>query len=248
MQAIVVLEALSNVNHRTDELIKLQRKIDAYRQVQHNTTSQLYSVSSALLSSDESTLSSTLRQLNLFRYGVDRLQFVARDEVELLDRFRGDYDRFTSIVTDVVEQIRAGHMGEARELQLTQVAALADRLERIMNQLVNRAEADMVEGIEASNRAYTTSQWIVAAFVLGSIILALILGYAISSSLVGPVTEIEARLKQIAAGDFSQRVHVVNRDELGALATSVNKTSDQLGRLYQQLELANLAKSRQAMI
>ena len=238
------LEVLSHVNHRTDELIKLQRKIDAYRQVQHNTTSQLYSVSSALLSSDESTLSSTLRQLNLFRYGVDRLQFVARDEVELLDRFRGDYDRFTSIVTDVVEQIRAGHMGEARELQLTQVAALADRLERIMNQLVNRAEADMVEGIEASNRAYTTSQWIVAAFVLGSIILALILGYAISSSLVGPVTEIEARLKQIAAGDFSQRVHVVNRDELGALATSVNKTSDQLGRLYQQLELANLAKSR----
>lgn len=102
----------------------------------------------------------------------------------------------------------------------------------------------MVEGIEASNRAYATSQWIVAAFVLGAIMLALILGYAISWSIIGPVTEIEARLKQIAAGDFSQRVHVVNRDELGALAIGVNKTSDQLGRLYQQLELANLAKSR----
>jgi signal transduction histidine kinase/FixJ family two-component response regulator len=238
------LEVLSHVNQRTDELIKLQRKIDAYRQVQHNTTSQLYSVSSALLSSDESTLSSTLRELNLFRYGVDRLQFVAKDEVELLDRFRGDYDQFTSVVTDVVEQIRAGRMGEARELQLTQVAPLADRLERIMNQLVNRAEADMVEGIKASKRAYATSQWIVATFVFGAIMLALILGYAISWSLIGPVTEIEARLKQIAAGDFSQRVHVVNRDELGALATSVNKTSDQLGRFYQQLELANLAKSR----
>jgi signal transduction histidine kinase/DNA-binding NarL/FixJ family response regulator len=238
------LEVLSHVNHRTDELIKLQRKIDAYRQVQHNATSQLYSVSSALLSSDEPTLSSTLRQLNLFRYGVDRLQFVAKDEVELLDRFRGDYDQFTSVVTDVVGQIRVGHMGEARELQLTQVTPLADRLERIMNQLVNRAEADMVEGIEASNRAYATSQWIVAAFVLGAIMLALILGYAISWSLIGPVTEIEARLKQIAAGDFSQRVHVVNRDELGALATSVNKTSDQLGHLYQKLEVANLAKSR----
>jgi signal transduction histidine kinase/CheY-like chemotaxis protein len=238
------LEVLSHVNHRTDELIKLQRKIDAYRQVQHDTTSQLYSVSAAQLSSDESTLSSTLRELNLFRYGVDRLQFVAKDEVELLDRFRGDYDQFTSVVTDVVEQIRAGRMGEARELQLTQVAPLADRLERIMNQLVNRAEADMVEGIKASKRAYATSQWIVATFVFGAIMLALILGYAISWSLIGPVTEIEARLKQIAAGDFSQRVHVVNRDELGALATSVNKTSDQLGRFYQQLELANLAKSR----
>jgi methyl-accepting chemotaxis protein len=211
---------LNHVNHRTYELTKLQRKIDAYRQVQNNTTSQLYSVSSALLSSDESTLSSTLRALNLFRYGVDRLRFVPKDEVELLDHFRRDYDQFTSVVTDVVEQIRAGRMGEARELQLKQVAPLADRLERIMNQLVNRAEADMVEGIEASNRAYATSQWIVAAFVLGAIMLALILGYAISWSLIGPVTEIEARLKQIAAGDFSQRVHVVNRDEFGVLATS----------------------------
>jgi two-component system, sensor histidine kinase len=98
--------------------------------------------------------------------------------------------------------------------------------------------------VKASKRAYATSQWIVATFVFGAIMLALILGYAISWSLIGPVTEIEARLKQIAAGDFSQRVHVVNRDELGALATSVNKTSDQLGRFYQQLELANLAKSR----
>ena len=63
-------------------------------------------------------------------------------------------------------------------------------------------------------------------------------------SLIGPLTEVEARLSQIAAGDFSQRVNVVNRDELGALAANVNRTSEQLGRLYHQLELANLAKSR----
>src|ERR1700758_4466750 len=112
------LEVLSHVNHRTDELIKLQRQIDAYRQVQHDTTSQLYSVSSALLSSDDLTLSSTLRQLSLFGYGVDRLQFVAKDEVQLLDIFRQDYDRFTKVVTDVVELIRSGHVAEARELQL----------------------------------------------------------------------------------------------------------------------------------
>jgi signal transduction histidine kinase/CheY-like chemotaxis protein len=240
----VGLQVLSRVNHRTDELIKLQRQIEAYRQVQHDTTSQLYSVSSALLSSDDLTLSSTLRQLSLFGYGVDRLQFVAKDEVQLLDLFRQDYDRFTKVVTDVVELIRAGRVTEARELQLAQIAPLADRLERITNQLVNRAEANMVTGIEASDQAYATSRWIVVAFALGSIVLALILGYAMSLSLIGPVTEVEARLKQIAAGDFSQRVHVINRDELGALAANVNRTSEQLGCLYQKLELANLAKSR----
>ena len=240
----VGLHLLSGVNQRADELIKLQRKIEAYRQVQHDTTNQLYSVSSAFLSSDDLTLSSTLRQLNQFGYNVDRLQFVAKDEVELLERFRQDYDRFTNILKQVVELIRAGRIPEAREIQVAQAAPLADQLGRLTNQLVNKAEADMVTGIEASNQAYTTSQWVVVSFVLGSIVLALILGYAISRSLVGPVTEVEARLRQIAAGDFSQRVNVANRDELGALAANVNRTSEELGRLYQQLEAANLAKSR----
>jgi signal transduction histidine kinase/CheY-like chemotaxis protein len=240
----VGLQVLSGVNARTDELVKLQRKIEAYRQVQRDTTSQLYSVTSALLSSDDQTLSSTLRQLNQFGYNVDRLQFVAKDEAEVLELFQQDYDRFTNIVTKVLELIRAGHATEARELQIAQAAPLADRLERLTNQLVNKAEADMVTGIEASNQAYATSQWTVVGFALGSGVLALILGYAISGSLIGPVTEVEARLSQIAAGDFSQRVHVLNRDELGALAANVNRMSDQLGRLYHQIELANLAKSR----
>src|SRR5437899_9506882 len=60
----VGLQVLSGVNQRTDELIRLQRKIEAYRQVQHDTTNQLYGVSSALLSSDDLTLSNALRQLN----------------------------------------------------------------------------------------------------------------------------------------------------------------------------------------
>src|SRR5580704_12039989 len=83
----VGLQVLRGVNERTEQLIGLQRKIEAYRQVQHDTISQLYSVSSALLSSDEPTLSSTLRQLNQFGYDVDRLHFVAKDEVELLGQF-----------------------------------------------------------------------------------------------------------------------------------------------------------------
>ena len=81
-------------------------------------------------------------------------------------------------------------------------------------------------------------------FALGSIALALALGYVISWSLVGPVKEIEARLNQIAAGDFTQRVHVVNRDELGTLAANVNRMCEELGRLYQQLRSRSARTSR----
>jgi len=217
----VGLQVLRGVNERTEELIGLQRKIEAYRQVQHDTISQLYSVSSALLSSDEQTLSRTLRQLNQLGYDVDRLQFVAKDEIELLSRFRQDYDRFVEIVTRGIELMRAGRTAEAREIQAA--VPLADRLERLTSQLVNKAEADAVAGIETGRQAYENSQWIVIAFAVASIILALARGYTISWSLIGPVKQIEAQLNHVAAGHFTQRVDVINRDELGALAPTSTK-------------------------
>ena len=102
-------------------------------------------------------------------------------------------------------------------------------LERQTNQLVNIAEADMVAAIDATARTYQASRVIVIVFAVGSLLLALGLGYVISLSLIAPVREIEKGLRRIAAGAFGQRVEVANRDELGELADSVNQTSEQLG-------------------
>ena len=113
---LVGLQVLTGVNSRVEDMVKLQRKITAYRQLQHDTTAQLYNVTSALLVPDERTLAATLRQLNQFGYDLDRLQFVARDEVELLGEVQTDYDQFIKIVTKVVELIRAGKAAEGREL------------------------------------------------------------------------------------------------------------------------------------
>ena len=63
----VGLGVLRDAHRRTDELIRLQRKIAAYRQVQQDTTAQLYGVSSALLLSDDRALSAVLRQLEPVR-------------------------------------------------------------------------------------------------------------------------------------------------------------------------------------
>jgi signal transduction histidine kinase len=239
----VGLAVLSGVNDQTDELIKLQRKIAAYRQVQHDTTNQLYGIATALQFPEDRILDAALRQLNQFGYDFDRLEYVARDEADLLGKLRKEYRRFIDVETQIVGLIRNGQVSKAREMQLAEGAPLADRLERLTNQLVNIAEADMVAAIDATERAYRTSQYTVIGFALGSILLALGLGYVISWSLIEPVNEIETRLRQIAAGDFTQRVRIVNRDELSTLAANVNRTSEELGRLYQQLEAASRHKS-----
>jgi signal transduction histidine kinase len=240
---LVGLRALSEVNTRAEDMVQLQRKIAAYRQLNHDTIGQLYSVASSLLKPDDRTLEATLRQLNQFGYDLDRLQFVAQDEKELFARVRQDYEEFIRIVTQVVELIRSGRPTEGRDLQLARATPLADRLERLTNELVNKAESDMVASIEATHDAYVTSRHAVIAFVVVSILLALLLGYSMSSSIIGPVMQMEARMGEIAVGNFSNRVDVPNRDELGALAADLNRMSEQLGQAHRELEAASRHKS-----
>jgi signal transduction histidine kinase len=240
---MVSLAELSRLNQRAEDFAQLQRKIGAYRQIQQNTTAQLYSVASAMLASEPASLEATLRQLNQFGYDLDRLRFVARDEVEVLQRVRVEYEAFTAAVASVIELIRAGKLPEGRAAQAERAAPLAERLERLTNELVNKAEADMLMRIDEGHASYVASRRWVIGFALGSIVLALALGYAISLSLIDPLRQMGERFDRIAAGDFANRMTVPNRDELGALAANLNRMSDELGRLYRQLEEANRHKS-----
>ncbi len=239
----VGLFELGAVNQRAEDLVKIQRKIAAYRQLQHGTTAQLYSVASALVVPDERTLDATLRQLNQFGYDLDRLQFVAQDEVEIMARVRKDYESFIAVVTEVVELVRAGKVTEGRAAQIGRAGPLADRLERLTNELVNKAEADMLARVDESQEDFHQSRRIVIGFVAGGLLLALGLGYSLSLSLIHPVRQMALRFDEISAGNFSRHVEVSNRDELGALAANLNRMSDELGRLYRQLETANRHKS-----
>jgi signal transduction histidine kinase len=239
----VGLQVLSGANQRAEELIQFQRKIAAYRQLQHDATAQLHTVASALLVSEERTLDAALRQLTQFGYDLDRLQHVAKGEVELLAEVQVEYQRLIEIVGRVVQLIRLGKTAEGRELHLSQASPLAERLERLMNQLVNRAEADIIESVDATHRAYLASRIMVVGFAAGSILLAMLLGFAISWSLIGPVKRMQARFGEIAAGDFSRHVNVANRDELGAMGANLNRMNDELRMLYKQLETASRHKS-----
>ena len=76
-----------------------------------------------------------------------------------------------------------------------------------------------------------------------ALVLALLLGFILSWSLIGPIQNIDGRLAAIASGDFEGRVDVENRDELGALAANVNRMNDELRSVYAELEEASQHKS-----
>lgn len=240
---IIGMQVLNSVNLQVEDLTKLHRKTAAFRQLQHDTTSQLYLVTTALVSPDDRLLGSALRQMHQFRYDLERVQFVTEDEETLFLKIQEEHEKLIDVMQQVVALIKEGKTTEAFDLRLEKATPLADRLERLTNEIVNRAETDMMTKIDESNKAYDTSRKVVVGIVVASILLALFLGYTISSSLMNPVKQFDKRLKQIASGDFSQHVIVSNRDELGTLADNLNRMNDELKELYFRLETANRHKS-----
>ena len=104
-----------------------------------------------------------------------------------------------------------------------------------------QARADAL--VAADRRSYSRSRELLIGAGAGSLLLALALGLLLSDSVVVPLRKTQRRLATIAAGDFSGHVEVPNRDEIGALAADVNRMSDELQRLYRELETASRHKS-----
>ena len=116
-------------------------------------------------------------------------------------------------------------------------------LKTLADTLVADAQAATDRLIEVNRSSLAASQNLFIAFALGSIALALLLGYVLSWSIVGPIRRMQSRLAKIASGDFSGHVDVSNRDELGALAANLNLMNDELGRMYEAVETASRHKS-----
>jgi signal transduction histidine kinase len=239
----VGLSVLRASNERAESLLNQQQKIAAFRQLQRNTTEQLYTVTSAMFATDERTLDAARRQLNHSAYDFEHARFVGSKDAPGLAAIQSSYEELIEAGIHVIDLIRQDKLQEARDYQKKHAIPLADRLERKSNALVNKAEADMVTIAEISSQGHVTSQVVVFGVALGGVLFALILGYSISSSLIGPVNQMNRRFQEIAHEDFSSRIEVPNRDELGSLANALNDMSIELGRLYREIHAASRHKS-----
>ena len=188
---------------------------------------------------------------------IDRLGFSPpRDDAETLRSIRSKAERLSALMKDVIkldkEIIRQlakidGNetpAGDERWLLHRQHAErLANDLSQEAAQLTNRTTAQIDELIARNATSFQNSRNLFIGVAVAAIVLALLLGFVLSWSVIGPIQRIDARLAAIASGDFSGHVEVENRDELGALAANVNQMNDELRRLYSELATTSQHKS-----
>jgi signal transduction histidine kinase len=189
------------------------------------------------------TLSVLLTQL-YSAFQEDEFEFVTppADE-QVIRRIRADYAKVAAAVAKIQKLDRANVGGFTFAPYLRVAIRTGDDLTTRAENLSFRTSAQTAAVVAANRRANASSRNLFIAVSAGSVALALGLGLLLSWSLIGPIKRTEERLEEIAAGDFTGRLDVPNRDELGSLARNVNNMNDELRRLYGELESASRHKS-----
>ena len=150
---------------------------------------------------------------------------------------------FQTVWTTVASIDATGRNPPALLSSLTKAQGVVLRVINEANSLQSKTTDRANALVAANHRGFVSSRNLLIGVGAGSLTLALLLGLLLSWSVVAPLKRTQERLATIARGDFAGHVEVTNRDEIGALAADVNRMSDELGRLYRELETASRHKS-----
>ena len=256
------LRVLGQSNDRVARLGALEKRASAYGKLQsdashvrlllaENVADDFYKVNNPnppRPSGREATARDQAVANALARIGpatfIDRLGFVpsAEDE-DILRRIRATSGRLSTVMRQIIKYDRAPTPVKDPPPFRHRAERLAVDLRQLATELANETTARTDAVIAQNASSYASSRNLFIGVAAGAIVLALLLGFVLSRSLIEPIRRIDSRLAAIASGDFSGRVEVVNRDELGALAANVNRMNDELRRLYRELEAVSLHKS-----
>jgi len=101
---------------------------------------------------------------------------------------------------------------------------------------------------ELEDTRHTLLSTLTPALSFGGVLISAALGAAMARSVIDPVDRMAQAMRRIATGNFSEPVHVENRDELGELASSVNQTAGELARLQEATLTEERARALQERI
>ena len=258
------LRAITDANDRAGALRIVQQRATVYRALQADVdqvhqllglraggpdlgifvgqTAETTPSGAALKLLDE-TIATTLTRLGPGGDVADLAVVAPPRERESLDRILLDEGKLAAVMDQIIALDGAGRKDDAARLQGSQAEPLKTDLEAQSDLLVSATTAETSDLLAANAASVDASRWTFATVAGLSIVLAVMLGLALSNAVIRPIRKMEARVAGIAKGDFAGHVDVANRDELGALAANINRMNDELGRLYRELETASRHKS-----
>jgi len=141
---------------------------------------------------------------------------------------------------------QTGDLQGAMKIHLEEEHPASHILENLARDLIRLAEARWTASLQEADRERRWAYGMAAAAGVGSLGLALFLGYVLTWPFLGAVVRLDEHLGRLTRGDFSEEVKVPNGDEFAALAEKANAMMHELARARAEQVEQNKALAAQA--
>jgi class 3 adenylate cyclase/CHASE3 domain sensor protein len=237
---ITSILVIREMNQEAHQLIERQEQSDLARQAIYAVTSQSHYRAMALITGTDSWNDKIVTAKENFVAHLDELAATEDPEVQqAVEEMRSIDERFAAAGAEVLALYESGDLEGALQLHIEAEHEISHELEDELNLLIGATEEQIGVASAELDSLHRFLLFAVGIFSGVSLLVALGLGAVLSWSVIRPVRKVDLALARIAGGDFGQQIEVPNRDEFGRLTVNLNRTSEQLAKLYEDLAELN---------
>ena len=131
------------------------------------------------------------------------------------------------------------------EAGVKDVRAIENEIDQRMAKLVENKLELMQDRFAAANHLYVSSRTLLIEIIAVAVVLALACGFVLARMIAGPLGQAVGVLQAVAAGDFTKRLNLNQKDEVGQMAGALNKSTEALSAAFRAIgrNAASLAHS-----
>jgi len=142
---------------------------------------------------------------------------------------------FVIFETEVVPLLDADKVDQARQLRQEKLVPLYKQHDLALDEFTR---ASMRQMDEVKGAAKSSVEWrsaVMVAVLLVCILISVAIAWVIARGISVGLRERVEVLARVAAGDLSQRLNVITKDEIGQLGEVINKMSDNLSTMVEEI-------------
>jgi len=235
--SVIIIDRL---DQESQQISQLQSKIDDTQQMLYAVTAQMHYRAMAFLTRDNSYNDKVAFEKVVFSQLLKKVEALSgADQAGLFRSVEDSNSRFDAASAQVLARYQAGDLNGAIAVHLQDEHRISHELEAEMQQLLAVSHATVTAAQNAFQADRTLLLEVFGVVSVLSVALAMFLGFLFSWAIIQPARRIDRAVAGVAAGNFRQRIEIVNRDEFGSLSANVNRMAEQVGTLYAQQAALN---------
>jgi methyl-accepting chemotaxis protein len=159
-------------------------------------------------------------------------------ERKLVTQLKGAWTRFRESSLLSLALSLAGRKSEAMALEQGQVRQAFKETSEALDQLFDQEVQNAKAAVEAGQASFAAASRMTLLFLAVGVGLAIFLGCIIAEMVSRPLAQAVTVLEAVAAGNFTARLELDTRDEVGRVSTALNQAVDSIRTALQEVNVA----------